>query len=303
MKLIRGLRHVEYFYRPSQVWRRLRKHSLVERGKVTLAWGLPIGIGPSSIVGADILNLGVYDRVVPEAICRLLDPGEQAFDVGANIGQNVSIMALVLGGRGRAVAFEPGPESWRLLEANVASWGRYHLSPITVVRKGVSSRCGAGLLRESTDLGGFSLEECPSGPPRLAPDSARGIGIDLTTLDDFNPAGAPIGFIKMDVEGHELAVLEGASRILRERSVRDIVFEDFHPQPSPVTTRLQAAGYEVFSLFPAWRNPVLLTLAQFAKLTWKDCPPNFLATCDPARVRARFAPGGWKCLRIRARLR
>jgi predicted KAP-like P-loop ATPase len=75
---------------------------------------LPVEIDPISHVGEDILNLGVYDRVVAEAIFRLLDPSEQAIDVGANIGQNVSIMALVAGRRGRVVAFEPGAISWSI---------------------------------------------------------------------------------------------------------------------------------------------------------------------------------------------
>src|SRR5262249_17416850 len=106
MNLLRAVQRPEYFFRPGQIWRRVRRHAVLRRGEVRLAWGLPIRIDPSCLIGLDILNLGLYDRIVPEAICRLLDPGEWALDVGANIGQNASIMALVAGPRGHVVAFE-----------------------------------------------------------------------------------------------------------------------------------------------------------------------------------------------------
>jgi FkbM family methyltransferase len=148
------------------------------------------------------------------------------------------MMALVLRPRGRVVAFEPGPVAGRLLTRNIESWAHYDLAPITVVRQGVSSRIGEGLLHESLDLGGFSLEDRAPGPPRIAPDDARGIKIELTTLDAFAPRPTEIGLIKIDVEGHELAVLGGAAEMLGQKRVRDIVFEDYHPQPSPVTMRV-----------------------------------------------------------------
>ena len=304
LKVLRVIERPEYFFRPSQIWRKLRKNSLFAGQAVQLAWGLPVEVDIGSHVGIDILNLGVYDRVVAEAICRLSDPGEVAFDIGANIGQNASMMALVLGPQGRVVAFEPGPASWRLLTRNVETWARYDIAPVTVVRQGVSSRAGTGLLHESLELGGFSLEDRPPGPPRTVPDGSCGVNIELTTLDAFSPQPTQIGLMKIDVEGHEFAVLEGAARMLEQKRVRDIVFEDFHPQPSPVTGLLQAAGYTVFSLVPAWHRPNLLTLEQHSKRRLKEYElTNFLGTCEPDRARSRFEGAGWKCLRLRARRR
>jgi FkbM family methyltransferase len=294
-KLFEAIQRPEYLYRPTQIWRRLRKNSVYARKAVQLAWGLPIEIGPVSHVGVDVLNLGVHDRVVAEAICRLLDPGEDAIDIGANIGQNTSMMALVAGSRGRVIAFEPSPISWDLLTRNVGSWSPYDMAPITLVRKGVSSQIGGGLLHQSVDLGGFSMEDSAPGPPRITPEGSQGIKIELTTLDAFVSQFTKIGLVKIDVEGHELSVLGGATRILEQKLVRDIVFEDFHPQPSPVTARLQTAGYEVFGLFQAWLRPSLLPLN-----ISKPYLTNFLATRDPDRARARFEAAGWRCLRLRA---
>jgi hypothetical protein len=104
MRLVRAMTRPEYLYRPAQLWRRLRRRAVLAHGDVRLAWGLPIEIQTAGYVSVDILNLGVYDRVVPEAICRLLDR-EWALDVGANVGQNASIMALIAGPHGRVLAF------------------------------------------------------------------------------------------------------------------------------------------------------------------------------------------------------
>jgi FkbM family methyltransferase len=267
---------------------------------VQLAWGLPIEVDPEAWVGKDIVNIGLHDRLVPEAIWRLLDPGELAFDVGANVGQNASMMALKLGPGGRVVAFEPGPEALRLLTRNVAGWQRYRLSPISVVPKGVSSRNGAGVLYEAPELGGFSLEDCPAHPLELLPNGAR-FDVHLITLDSYAMEDQ-IGLIKIDVEGHEGAVLEGAGRILERQLVRDIIFEDFQQQPSPVTISLQAAGYQVFFLSKVWRKPLLIPLEQYLKSPERS-DLNFLATRDPERARERFKGAGWKCLSARARLK
>lgn len=291
-----AIRRPEYLLNPRQIWRRLQRRSLCARNAIQLAWGLPVEVDPGSHVGLDVINLGLHDRVVTEAICRLLDPGEEAFDIGANIGQNASMMALVLGPRGRVVAFEPGPAAWSMLARNVESWAPYDIASISLVRKGLSSRIGEGLLHESLDLGGFSLEDQAPGPTRIAPEGARGIKVELTTLDAFVSHSTEIGLMKIDVEGHELAVLDGAARILEQGLVRDIVFEDFYPQPSPVSVRLQAAGYQVCALSPAWRRPILLPL----ELS-DESHTNFLATRDPDRARTRFEDAGWICLRLRAR--
>lgn len=296
-------RRPEYFFRPQQVWRALRRRSILARKNVRLAWDLPIEVVPSDRIGKDIMNLGLFERVIPEAIWRLLEPGELAYDIGANIGQNASIMALRLGPRGRIFAFEPGTEALHLLARNLASWERYDLAPITVVPKGLSSRSGVGILHETFELGGFSLEAQQNRPPGNA-SKGGSREIDLITLDSYSADAGEIALMKIDVEGHELAVLQGASQLLSARRVRDIVFEDYQPQPSAVARLLQSHGYEVVCLNPTWWKPDLMVIEERANLPADVFQlSNFLATRDPARARERFKPGGWNCLTVRARLK
>ena len=302
-RLFVNIQRPEFFWRPNQVWRRLRRDSILARNDVRLAWGLPIEVFPTSFIGIDIRNVGVHDRTVAEAICRLLDAGEQAVDVGAHIGQNVSLMAIVAGPHGNTSAFEPAPEAWSLLNRNVASWAAYEMAPITLVHKGASSRVGTAWLHEASDIGGHSLEDDTDAAVRQVAYTSRGVEIELTTLDESLPDGE-VGLLKIDVEGHELAVLEGAARLLSGKRIRDIVFEDFQPQPSPATLLLESSGYHVFYLYPAWRRPKLVPVRESQRwIERATFEPNFLATCAPVRAKDRFRTGTWKCLRIRANLK
>ena len=298
------IRRPEYAQRPRQLWRRLRRTSLLARHEVRLAWDLPVEVETTSHIGEDIINIGVFDRIIPECICRLLDPGEEAFDIGANVGQNVSMMALASGGRGRAVAFEPNPQALRILDHNIKCWARYDIEPITLMRKGASSHTGTGHLYECVDLGGFSLERDAPGILKQSEGEILGFDIELIALDDFAAGDTPIGLIKIDVEGHELSVLQGAKRLLHDKRIRDVVFEDFQLQPSPVTKLLEAAGYTVFALFSHWRKPGLVRLREcIGRRLPQHHAPNFLATCDPDRAISRFQENGWRCLHLNALLR
>ena len=95
--------------------------------------------------------------------------------------------------------------------------------------------------------------------------------------------------------GYELSVLRGATNALKRRAIRDIIFEDFDPQPSAVTEVLQQSGYEVFRLADDWLKPLLLPLGALPSAGKQDTH-NFLATSDSIRARARYRPVGWRCL-------
>ena len=259
-------------------------------------------VDPGSHVGFDVVNLGVFDREVVEALLRLLDPGELGIDAGANIGQNTSIMALAAGPAGRVAAFEPQPAALRLLERNVDRWASFELAPIEIVPRALSDREGMAVLCEGADLGGARLESVPPASMAHGGPSGKRFDVEVTTLDAFLPDARPVGLLKIDVEGHEAAVLAGARRLLGAGRVRDVVFEDFDPQPGHPTRILQAAGYAVFGLVSTWSRPSLVALSDCGRRRGHR-PSNFVATRDPARAIARLERRGWSCLRIEARAR
>ena len=67
--------------------------------------------------------------------------------------------------------------------------------------------------------------------------------VPTDTLDGLTGADGQIDLLKLDVEGHEAAVLHGATGLLGRGAVRDIIFEEHAPYPSPTTRLLEGQGY------------------------------------------------------------
>lgn len=262
----------EYLYRPKQlVLRAFRAFNRNPR-RVTLPWGHELKVDPKDSIGRAILNAGVYDLPVTEALWRLTDPGDTALDVGANIGYTASVMAR----RGAAVhAFEPHPQVFGELEANTRA-----LPNVTARRLALSDKDGeTGLL----------IPEGFEGNRGLASISDDGdITVECRRLDSLG--FGRVQLMKLDVEGHELPALRGAGDL----PIRDIVFEDHHEEASPVFELLRSRGYDIFWLASKPFGPVI-SPDPIPRRPWE--PPNFLATTDAVRALHRFKPGGWRCLK------
>ena len=63
----------------------------------------------------------------------------------------------------------------------------------------------------------------------MKPDAADHQVVALVRLNELLEATATVGVMKIDVERHELAVLEGSEALLRCCVIRDIVFEEHRP--------------------------------------------------------------------------
>jgi hypothetical protein len=147
----------------------------------------------------------------------------------------------------------------------------------------VSDHEGVGFLAPPRD---FSLNK---GGSSLAD---RGIPVALTTLDAAIPQQA-VSLLKIDIEGHELAALNGGERTLAE--TRHVVFEERDRLPTPVTDNLRSAGFRLYGIAETWRGPRLIDPEQLVFEAQWDAP-NYLATRDPC-VRRLVRPDGWRCLR------
>jgi FkbM family methyltransferase len=175
-----------------------------------------------------------------------------------------------------------------VLERNVSLWSERATAPVTVRRVAVSDRPGAGTLTipEGDSWGLASLE------------ASSGVEVDVEVVRLSDEVKGEIGVFKLDVEGHELAVLRGAGPLLERRLVRDLVFEEHDSPPTAVTDVLQASGYTIFRLEQGILGPRLVSdLATTSKLIYD--PGNYLATRDPDRAGRLFARRGYACLRPR----
>ncbi len=102
--------------------------------------------------------------------------------------------------------------------------------------------------------------------------------------------------MKIDVEGHELSALRGAERALAAGRIRDILFEEREPPPTPVTDLLQAHGYTLLQIDERLRGPAVDFLGARPLKTRED--PNLLATRDSSRAFKRLSRAGWAVLGV-----
>ena len=182
---------------------------------------------------------GLYDQHELRLLRRFLAPGGDMLDIGAHIGMYTVAAALALGDRGRVLAFEPNPEARRQLEANLALNG---CTNVIVSSQAVSDRAGEAVLHvpSTSDPSYSSL-----GEGRFA--EGEPVAVETTTLDDAAMSrGLTPAFVKIDVEGGELAVLDGATQTLEARPV--LLVEVGAESGRTLEERLGGLGYTAYAI-------------------------------------------------------
>ena len=170
----------------------------------------------------------------------LADARRTSIDVGANKG--VYIYWLARYSR-HVYAFEPNPKIFRILKAGAGRAPGVTVSPVAL-----SDTSGRDVLRVPRNESGYSNQRATlhDGIPgafyaELEVETRR---LDDERIDD-------VGFIKIDVEGYEFAVLDGAAEtIRRDRPVLLIEIEEIHNQ-IPIETALErvcSLGYAAFAV-------------------------------------------------------
>ena len=162
-------------------------------------------------------------------------PGGVAYDVGAYVGYLTMVMSRCAGPDGTVVAFEASPRVLPALNANLAA---DEFTNTEIVDRAVSDQSGT-----------LSFEMYPySTIGRISrdgtADDAVTVEVQAITLDEYvyelgNP---PPDLIKIDVNGAELQVLQGADRLLREQAPKVLVEVRTRTQ-SEVMDLMAAAGY------------------------------------------------------------
>jgi FkbM family methyltransferase len=166
----------------------------------------------------------------------LVDQNRAALDVGANAG----VYSLHLSGLvSHVYAYEPHPRMAHILRASMPA-------NVTVVEAAVSNVDGHAQLRFPINDGFEAdvLGSIDSANTAVASTVFRTINVTTVRLDSL--ALANIGFIKIDVEGHELSVLMGAQDILRrDRPTLLLEAEERHRPKAveSVSTLLANHGY------------------------------------------------------------
>jgi FkbM family methyltransferase len=299
MNLLTPLRRPEYFFRPSQIVRRVLVEARPPRDWtwVTLPWGHRLLVNPrDQAIGLHVLKVGLDDLPLCETIWRLLDEGDRAVDVGGNMGLIASLMLCRVGASGSVTVLEPHPRSFAVLERNACQWGEGRL-PANLQLWPVAAGAQAGeawlIEPEAWDVnsGGVAVAD------RERPHEAGSIRTTMIRLDDAWDAASAPSFVKIDVEGRQDAVLQGARGMLQCSAIRHVIFEVARTDPVDGETAawLQQQGYACFVIARDFWGPRLIPLDPGTGHV-SGHATNILATTDPGLARRRLARRGWHCL-------
>ena len=143
------------------------------------------------------------------------------FDVGANVGDYTRELHNLFGGKAEIHAFEPSKKTFAALSKNVGS-----INNIRLNNMGLGDKKDILKLYSNKDESGIAsiydrqLDHLNSSMEQFEE-------IQINTLDQYciDNSISKIDFLKLDVEGHELMVLEGAKSILGEQRIHFIQFE------------------------------------------------------------------------------
>ncbi len=185
---------------------------------------------PNDVIGRQIMATGDFARQSVRDLKSALQehgrfrPGSTVLEIGANIGTQTIYFFRDLD-CGHVVAIEPDPENKRVLERNLAL-------------NGLSGKCRVLCLAASDHAGQaeFTRDLINRGGSRLgggANNDARSqrFTVEVARTDDIlgsaGVAGADIGLIWLDVEGHELEAIRGMETLLRQH--RPPIFLEYTP--------------------------------------------------------------------------
>jgi FkbM family methyltransferase len=189
-----------------------------------------------------------------------------AVDVGANLG--IYTEALVRLCR-QVVAIEPNPP-WA---ADLSAM----FKEVRVIRGAASNVAGRTALRVPTDISHAGMATIEANNS-LHGQSVQEIVVDVFTIDSLNLTD--VGFIKIDVEGHEDAVLEGATETIRAHRPTLLIESEERHRPgsfSSLLRRMRSLGYAGYVL---WNG----ALAPISQISRKDNEPEVDPTGNMTKI-------------------
>ncbi|MDZ8051111.1 MAG: FkbM family methyltransferase [Aulosira sp. ZfuVER01] len=188
-------------------------------GKFKLPDGSLFHYPINSAIGQSLF-VNNFERSEVEFVQHSLQPGDIVFDIGANGGIYTVIAAKKVGANGHVYAFEPGYRELDLLRHNIAI---NNLNNVTIIERAVSNKKGISQFAISDDGALNSLAETKHPYQSIK----EWLNVEVTTIDDIVKELnlKKIDFIKIDVEGAEKLIFEGAKNLLNSENKLKILFE------------------------------------------------------------------------------
>jgi FkbM family methyltransferase len=194
--------------------------------------------------GVSLWSPGLVEEDSMEAYTSAYQPqpGDVVWDVGAHAGATSYFFAKMVGPTGKVYAFEPDEGTHEFLLRNIEL---HQLKNVIPIKKALAKDSGKALFSMDGTLGAglAGYTQCE--------DKQKVREVETLSFEDACRDFEVPRFVKMDVEGAEVAVLSGALRLLKEKPIRFAIETEHRVHREytsvPITRMLSEIGYEVWS--------------------------------------------------------
>lgn len=198
-------------------------------------------------VGEALQLYAEYSEHEVEIIGQMLKPGDVVVEVGANVGAITLPMARMVGPTGQVIAFEPQRPLFQCLAGTIALNSLLNVDcreaacgPVD----GVSWLPRIDYTAPDNNLGAAHL---------ISPDAGDGVQVNVVAIDSLRLPR--LDFLKLDCEGYEKSVLDGATETIER--CRPILFveDDREGARAELYAKIGALGYTAHRVEPRLFNP------------------------------------------------
>ena len=198
-------------------------------------------------IGRSLSVYGEYSEDEVAFLCSLLKPGDTVVEVGANIGAITVPMAKQIGESGKLHAVEPQPRLNHLLRRNVDECGVGTIVHVHECAFGANPGvvyCGMPDYERPGNFGAFELgRPLADGGTAITINTVDGLGLDRCFL------------LKIDAEGGEVGVIEGARRTIAACRPLLYVENDRESRSRSLIELIEHLGYRLWwHLTPLWNS-------------------------------------------------
>lgn len=226
--------------------------------------GATIVLNQKDPVVSGALALNVYEPEQTSFFLAACEPGSVFLDIGANSGYYTALFLSHAGPGGRAIALEPDPECFELLQRTVQANGGTNTTCLQVAASDV--RGTARLYRNGQNRGDNRLywHDMATSACEVRVNKVDSVLAQLQIPE--------VNLIKMDVQGFEAVALRGMQDTL-DRSARLIILSEFWPSgiqqtgenPVSMLRSLADKGFQTYHLARGGRLMQVCDYEQFAR--------------------------------------
>jgi FkbM family methyltransferase len=286
MSILYKFNKAEYIFKPTQLIKRITRSGFDKTDSI-MPWGKSLHYNPKEDIGKAINVLGIYELPLTELMYRGLQHCDHFVDVGANIGYFTSL-ASSLKNIKTIQSFEPHPFIFEILKRN-SNGDKIKLNAYAA--SSVEGKAELYIPKDFEFNMGIASLEKPED------QEIERIEIDTKKLDDILNKEEKY-CMKIDTEGHEASVLEGASSLLENKCFEYIFFEEFDSYPEAKSFKLLMENdYIIYRIERGFWGPQLDDPSSVNNSKrWQ--PVNFLAVPKESDNVAKITRAGWEILKL-----